>query len=679
MEKVIVALGYLSLLLPQAEGPRKFAPTLPELLKDGFAKVNAGLSQAAVLPDEGPYAPLNENPTRLPAVTRALSKPLEMPAMALEAVGDVNQAGISLSKLVESSGFWWTEKRPDANADPKKPGQGPVPGAVPAAAKHEDLDDDDRLIQAFADFEIEAGNIPDDAFRDEIRKAIGPLPKPMRRPLGDLLAAMQAASKAFSESMHGFDQETRDFLLEKGAAFNHPEKEETPEDQRKVAQLYWDKFRTPALLQSTVALARAMETLIPACALDAKVKTPPVLFERQTPMGLVVVGGLGKNSYEKDAALIVDLGGDDNYRNNAGGGMHVPGRVALVLDCAGNDRYESKKEGVQGSGVLGVGVLVDLAGDDSYLAGNLSQGCGQMGFGLLVDRAGKDKYDGGGVVQGAGQFGIGLLQDDAGDDDFKATICAQGFGGPAGLGLLRDYKGNDKYFAGGKYPDTVRDKSKFLSMSQGFGYGLRHTGQTEQGGLAIVGFVMGGVGLLLEGAGDDVYDGGVFSQGAGYWYALGMLADESGNDTYKAVRYSQGASAHLGAGLLGDFWGNDSYTSWGVSQACAHDFSVAMLLDYLGNDNYKAESMAQGVANARGSFAWLIDRDGTDNYNYLGKDKNCWGAVATGEYEANAKPASFGFFYDLAGKDIYKGSRAMKDAAELVDENFQMGLAVDKP
>jgi len=62
----------------------------------------------------------------------------------------------------------------------------------------------------------------------------------------------------------------------------------------------------------------------------------PVLYEAMTPMGKVLVGGSGPNVYGEDAALILDLGGDDLYLNNAGGTR--PGiPVALVIDWGGSD------------------------------------------------------------------------------------------------------------------------------------------------------------------------------------------------------------------------------------------------------------------------------------------------------------------------------------------------------
>ena len=655
-----IAFGLLfPCLLFQGEGPKKFAPTVPDLLKDGFLRMNAGLSQAAVLPDNGQYSTYNGDPTRLPAVTRAMSKPLEMPLMTLEVLEGVETSRRSMEGMLRAVYHWSGEAAPEKE-----------PPSEPAG------EDAEAFVQAFADLEIDTGRIPDDAFREQVAKQASSLPKGLLRPIADLLAAMRRAAARFAEEKESLGEGGRKHLETHGPEFNHPDKEEREADQVETSKIYWEQFRSPALLEAALGVARAVDG-IAAAAAAPPAKGPAVIFERESPLGRVLIGGVGKNAYETDAALILDLGGDDLYKNNAGGSAALPSGIAVCIDLAGNDRYESKKEGVQGCGLLGIGFLLDLKGDDVYLAGNLSQGCGQLGFGLLVDRAGSDKYEAGGLAQGSGQFGLGVLEDEAGDDEYKATLYAQGFGGPGGVGALVERKGKDRYFAGGKYPDTIRDKTKFLSLSQGFGYGSR-LGRVENDAFVMTGSIPGGVGILADVTGDDVYESQVFGQGSSYWFSLGMLVDQAGNDSYKSWRYAQGAGAHVTAGILVDLWGNDSYTAWGVSQGCAHDHAAAILLDYIGNDVYKAETLSQGVANARGSFGLLIDREGTDSYSYAGKDKNCWGAVAMGEFKAEDKPRSYGFFLDLAGKDQYKGPRALKDGVELQDENFGLGFAGDR-
>ena len=77
----------------------------------------------------------------------------------------------------------------------------------------------------------------------------------------------------------------------------------------------------------------------------------PILFEKETSFGKVIVGGLGENVYTSDAALILDIGGDDVYLNNAGGTRRgMP--IALVIDWGGDDIYFSKEPFSQGAGFL---------------------------------------------------------------------------------------------------------------------------------------------------------------------------------------------------------------------------------------------------------------------------------------------------------------------------------------
>jgi hypothetical protein len=64
--------------------------------------------------------------------------------------------------------------------------------------------------------------------------------------------------------------------------------------------------------------------------------TEPVRFEDLSHAGKVIIGGVGPDIYSEDADLILDLGGDDIYLNNAGG-TRVGIPVALVIDWEGND------------------------------------------------------------------------------------------------------------------------------------------------------------------------------------------------------------------------------------------------------------------------------------------------------------------------------------------------------
>ncbi len=332
-----------------------------------------------------------------------------------------------------------------------------------------------------------------------------------------------------------------------------------------------------------------------------------ILYEAVTPLGKIVVGGAGPNTYREDAALILDLGGNDLYLNNAGGTR--PGiPLALVIDWAGNDRYISSKNFSQGAGVLGAGVLIDLGGDDTFVALDGSQGAGLWGLGLLYHGDGNSVYQARSFAQGVGQMGIGILLSGAGDDVYLCGEHGQALGLFGGAGVLLDRAGRDFYQLGGVKPD-FRDPAKAtVSMGQGFGLGVR-----PKDGIS---GVPGGIGILIDGSGDDLYIADYFAQGAAYYYGLGILSDLSGHDRYLAARYAQGAGLHSAVGVLVDHKGNDSYhASHGVAQALGHDYGVGFLEDRQGDDVYWGGNLVQGAAT-NGSLGIFMDLHGNNKLEF---------------------------------------------------------------
>ena len=358
----------------------------------------------------------------------------------------------------------------------------------------------------------------------------------------------------------------------------------------------------------------------------------------QTSAGKVLIGGQGNNVYREDAALILDLGGDDVYFNRAGGStLQYP--FAAVIDLSGNDLYSSADDFAQGAGVLGGGFLVDLEGNDRYFARNHAQGAGVFGAGLLVDLAGHDEYKAASMVQGAGFFGIGILAEGGGNDRYFADRFAQGFGYVKGFGSVVEVSGNDNYFAGGTFQDDRQPNKAYQSMSQGFGFGMRP--------FDILVGASGGIGVLADAEGNDTYVGDYFSQGASYWFALGILADKKGHDNYISGRYSQGAGIHLSAGILMDGEGDDLYLSYfGVSQGCGHDLSIGILLDNGGDDRYIAGVTSQGAGNDNG-IGILNDNGGNDEYYIKGLGQG------RGNYFKGRGLGSFGFHFDTGGGDDF--------------------------
>jgi hypothetical protein len=380
-----------------------------------------------------------------------------------------------------------------------------------------------------------------------------------------------------------------------------------------------------------------------------------------TRHGLMIVGGRGDNVYDQEALLIVDLGGDDRYRNGAGASRSGH-PFSMVIDFSGNDIYTADEDYAQGAGILGGGFLIDLEGDDQYLSKSFGQGAGVLGVGMLVDMGGDDVYQCHSFCQGAGFMGIGLIAESGGNDQYSAAIYSQGFGFVRGMGLILEGEGNDRFFAGGVYQDHREPGKAYLSMSQGFGFGLRPWG-TLAG-------ASGGIGILDDTQGNDIYIGDYFAQGAGYWYSLGILNDSAGHDLYTAGRYSQGTGVHLAAGILSDTAGDDHYLArYGVSQGCGHDLAVGFLLDNGGDDRYIGGTLAQGAGNANG-FGALSDNGGIDEY-YLHDE-----GQGRGNTEEFRQLDSFGILFDTGGGD---DSYSLGGLNDKVYFRTQWGIQADLP
>jgi len=391
-------------------------------------------------------------------------------------------------------------------------------------------------------------------------------------------------------------------------------------------------------------------------ALKADSSTAPLSFISATRYGEIILSGGNAVGYNADHTylLILDRSGNDIY--HAGGAtVDEAHPVSMVIDAAGDDVYDATGDSPSfGTGVLGYGIVADLAGNDHYTSsGYYSQGCGIAGVGLLRDDGGNDVYSAVGGAQGFGYYGIGILSDKAGDDSLLVYNDSQGCGLPRGMGLLLDLKGNDHYLANDtdiQYPSPQSDKHN-SSMVQGAGYGIRRD-YVDGESLA------GGVGMLLDAEGNDQYSGGVFSQAVGYWYAIGILDDRAGNDTYNDTWYGQSATAHMGISYLNDGGGDDVYTSlMTMSAGAAHDFSVSLFVDEGGDDQYHQQANCLG-RSLNNSVALFVDMGGNDHYQATDAFGTSRSDFATG---LRAEVPASAIFLDLDGTDSYPAGDAKND------------------
>jgi HEAT repeat protein len=458
------------------------------------------------------------------------------------------------------------------------------------------------------------------------------LPKEMESPwaavIADALTEQQVKDGEAEWKAAGFPLDRLQKFLDDAQNLRAPE-DDTFRPLWTASQA-WDEA---AVRQAAAVMSHAVDEAI--ARIQKQRSDGAFRVEVDSDLGKIVCGGTGNDTYTDDAFLIIDLGGDDLYRCRAGMGSTLVGRpVSVVIDMAGNDQYVARKSFAQGTGVFGIGVLVDCGGDDIYAAEHFAQGMGLFGYGLLVDGGGNDTFAASSNAQGTGIFGLGALWQRGGDSRYDVRQMGQGTGGVGGVGVLVDGGGNDVYLAGGERACPWLP-GQYFSMAQGFAIGMRP-------------FTGGGTGVLCDLDGNDRYVSDVYGQGASYWYGVGMLIDGAGNDFYQAYQYCQGAGIHLSAGILADLAGDDQYGAQAICQGGAHDYSVGMLVDRAGNDRYTAATTAQGSA-INNSFALLLDRAGNDFY--AGRDPNQ--SQAAGHDGGKREYGSIALMLDLGGADVY--------------------------
>lgn len=351
-----------------------------------------------------------------------------------------------------------------------------------------------------------------------------------------------------------------------------------------------------------------------------------------TPLGRVVLSDGDSQHYGAGQyLLIVDVGGDDTYQGGAAT-IDLSHGISVTVDLAGDDVYlqatepEIQTQLVQqpehspiddrfppipafGAGFFGYGLLIDVQGNDRYDNPALGQGVGVFGTGILYDVQGNDHYEGTTNLQGSGSFGTGLLIDGEGDDRYALYTFGQGFGSTKGFGLLLDRQGNDRYIGleEGRPNGGPFGADRYIHMAQGAGFGRRSD------------FVdghswAGGIGMLVDGAGDDDYACEIYGQGTAYWYALGLLIDKSGNDRHHGGGYTLGGSPHFAIGIYQDDAGNDTYEGIiGQSLGTGRDWSIGWFEEGGGDDWYLGNTVYLGLGDTNG-LGVFWEKGGNDTY-----------------------------------------------------------------
>jgi hypothetical protein len=337
--------------------------------------------------------------------------------------------------------------------------------------------------------------------------------------------------------------------------------------------------------------------------------TGHVIAKIDTAGGSIVIGGKEANTYQLDdmgdVALVIDLGGDNSYVD----GTTSLGRPVLVtLNLGGGNKFTGERPGIQAANILGVSMICNLAGNNVYQAKDLAQASTIGGVGLIVEHGGKNIYRGVRRVQAQAVGGIGVIVSHGGENDYHAAMWAQGFGGPLGFAMLDDIDGNDHYYCGGLYPNSYKPETPgYEGCGQGVGAGIRQVAD-------------GGIGVLLNGGGHNVYEFDYLSHGGGYWCGLGFARDFGGYSQRLIARknfnggprtealfqrFGCGWGCHYALGFCFDDRGHSVFQGSIMGSGMGWDCSVGALCVFAGGNRFEAtESLTQGCG-AQGSLGIL--------------------------------------------------------------------------
>ena len=171
---------------------------------------------------------------------------------------------------------------------------------------------------------------------------------------------------------------------------------------------------------------------------------------------LDLTGALGRVTLALDAAddqwmganvfLLVDAAGNDTYLDDTAANLDVFHPLAAVVDLAGNDQYHPS---------FGLGSHRREVSAAALGLGDGAAGGGPLRRGGAARRRGRRFVPVPALLQGYGLFGVGALLDHGGDDTYKGYDYSQG-AAEYGFGLLLDTGGG-------------ADKYETLQTSQGYG------------------------------------------------------------------------------------------------------------------------------------------------------------------------------------------------------------------
>lgn len=468
------------------------------------------------------------------------------------------------------------------------------------------------------------------------------LPNPDRHEYARVIAAISRAAQ-FRE--RAFRKVPKD--LDSNRMFEQIVRGRFDLEDREDYRVYIRDIELEALFAGMLDLLMAMEDLDDFLSQQ----TPAAVAVRlETPAGSIVIDTTGADNVHRAEAplLFVDVGGNDRYFEEDA--RTARSGISIVYDRGGDD-WHWQEPGRGAAAMFGYGITWDTEGDDRYESDYLGQAASLFGATMHYDRGGSDVYTATAYSQAFAIGGAALLADLGGDDAFESVVRSQGSAMPRGAAVLFKVDGNDVYTLKNEplLAPSAQSPAHNTSMGQGAATGFRADLQDGRS-------LAGGVAMLVDTGGDDVYTAGVFAQGSGFLEGTGILVDGGGNDRYEGVWYAQGTGAHRAAGILldrGD--GDDTHTALLYSSiAMGHDFSLGLLINEGGNDVYTLKSLGLGAGNDNG-IGILADGGGDDVYTLESGESYGIGAAKLSLWGTSREISpGVGLFLDLGGEDRYE-------------------------
>ena len=337
--------------------------------------------------------------------------------------------------------------------------------------------------------------------------------------------------------------------------------------------------------------------------------TGHVVAKIETPAGAIIIGGKEPNTYDLDSlgdvALVIDLGGENTYYD---GTVSIERPLLVNVNLGGHNVYRSAKPAVQGGSILGVSMIVNAEGGNRYDADDLAQASTIGGVGIIVEFGGDNTYRGVRRVQAQAIGGVAIIISHGGGNSYHAGMWGQGLGGPLGFGILDDIERQRPLLPGRAEYQLLQAGNAGLRRFRP-GRGRRH----PPGG-------RGGIGMLLNGGGHNVYEFDYLSHGGGYWCGLGFARDFGGYSKRLIARknfyggerteslfqrFGCGWGCHYAQGFCFDDKGHSTFEGSIMGSGMGWDCSVGALCVFGGDNHFEAaNSLVQGCG-AQGSLGIL--------------------------------------------------------------------------